>query len=98
MTATTLGTAAAAMFTGLQGVEGNLAGMESHPDEDFAVDARGEEFVNGDDDEDDDEEVSSPAKRRRVDFKRGVSDPGTGKPHRRGKKVSARRHRWEMCY
>lgn len=80
------------MLKALQGAEGNLAGIQSHPDEVFAVEASGEEDLI-EEEEDDDEEVPSPAKMPRVEMKRDVSDPGTFKPHRRGKKVSARKHR-----
>ena len=93
MTATALGTTVT-MLTALQGAEGGLAGMQSHPDEAFAVEASGEEDLI-EEEEDDDEEVPSPAKKPRVEMERAVSDPGTYKPHRRGKKVSARKHRYK---
>jgi len=93
MAATALGTSVTMLTTSaLQGAEGGLAGMESHPDEAFAVEASGEEDLIEEEDEED-EEVPSPAKKPRVELERAVSDPGTFKPHRRGKKVSARKHR-----
>ena len=94
MAATALGTSVTMLTTSaLQGAEGGLAGMESHPDEAFAVEASGEEDLIEEEDEED-EEVPSPAKKPRVELERAVSDPGTFKPHRRGKKVSARKHRY----
>ena len=96
MTATTLASTVT-MLKALQGAEGNLAGIQSHPDEVFAVEASGEEDLI-EEEEDDDEEVPSPAKMPRVEMKRDVSDPGTFKPHRRGKKVSARKHRYEFIH
>ena len=93
MAATALGTSVTMLTTSaLQGAEGGLAGMESHRDEDFAVEASGEDDLIEEEDEED-EEVPSPAKKPRVEMDRSVSDPGTFKPHRRGKKVSARKHR-----
>ena len=68
--------------------------MESHRDEDFAVEASGEEDLI--EEEEEDEEVPSPAKKPRVELERAVSDPGTFKPHRRGKKVSAKKHRYDF--
>ena len=94
MAATALGTSVTMLTTSaLQGAEGGLAGMESHRDEAFAVEASGEEDLIEEEDEED-EEVPSPAKKPRVELERAVSDPGTFKPHRRGKKVSARKHRY----
>ena len=93
MAATALGTSVTMLTTSaLQGAEAGLAGMESHRDEAFAVEASGEEDLIEEEDEED-EEVPSPAKKPRVELERAVSDPGTFKPHRRGKKVSARKHR-----
>ena len=94
MTATALGTTVT-MLTGLQGAEGSLAGMESRPDETFAVEASGEEDLI-EEEEEDDEEDPSPAKKPRVEMERAASDPGTFKPHRRGKKVSSRKHRYKL--
>ena len=81
------------MLNALKGAEGSLAGTESHPDEVFAVEASGEEDLIEEEEEDDEEEVPSPAKMPRVEMERAASDPGTFKPHRRGKKVSSRRHK-----
>lgn len=86
------------MLNALKGAEGSLAGTESHPDEVFAVEASGEEDLIEEEEEDDEEEVPSPAKMPRVEMERAASDPGTFKPHRRGKKVSSRRHRYELYF
>ena len=95
MAATALGTSVTMLTTSaLQGAEGGLAGMESHRDEAFAVEASGEEELIEEEEDEEDEEVPSPAKKPRVELERAVSDPGTFKPHRRGKKVSARKHRY----